>query len=92
MEEYESLRCDGREAGTGRVVGGLVDEAEEDGSTDIRSMRSLSLSRSRSAWAPELLALSRSIWPSSWAPSERRLLTNVSTFFSRLSTVSFISE
>jgi len=58
---------------------------------DILSIRPRSRSRSRSACPLALAALSCSIWLRSWAPSDRRLFTNVSTFLSKLSTVSFIS-
>ena len=50
-----------------------------------------SLSCSSSACADLLLDLDCSIWFRSWAPSDLLLLTNASTFFSKLSTVSFIS-
>jgi hypothetical protein len=71
--------------------GALPEVGDVDGSIDIRSIRPRSRSRSRSACPLALAALSASIWPRSWAPSERRLFTKVSTFLSKLSTVSFIS-
>jgi hypothetical protein len=61
------------------------------GSVDKRSINCLSFSLSRSSCPEATFALSRSIWFNSWAPSDRRLLTKVSTFFFKLSTVSVIS-
>ncbi|KAH6607807.1 hypothetical protein Trco_004120 [Trichoderma cornu-damae] len=78
-------------AGVGLPDGGLAGAACP-GSTDMRSMRPRSRSRSSSACWLLLDDRSCSIWLRSWAPSDLRLLTNVSTFFSRLSTVSLISE
>lgn len=72
--------------------GCLPPVGEVDGSIDIRSMRPRRRSRSLSACPLALLARSASIWLRSWAPSDRRLFTKVSTFLSRLSTVSFISR
>ena len=86
-----SSGLEGLEGTDGRELGGLLGDIVV-GDIDIRSMISFNRSRSLSAWPPALFCLSRSICASNWAPSERRLLTNVSTFFSRLSTVSFISE
>lgn len=91
LEEYKSLDCDGLDDGLGRDKLDFVGD-EDDGSTDIRSMSSRNLSRSRSAWLPALLAFSCSIPLSKFAPSVRRLLTYCSMFFSRLSAVCFISE
>ena len=61
------------------------------GSIVMRSIITRILSCSIAACEFLLAARSDSIWLRSWAPSDRRLLTNVSTFFSMLSTVSFIS-
>lgn len=66
-------------------------DGDVDGSMDIRSISPRRRSRSLSACPPEFAVLSASIWCRSCAPSERRLLTKVSTFFSRLLTVSRIS-
>ena len=60
--------------------------------TLMRSMRSRRRSCSRSADAPDEACFLRSMDASSCPPSSRRLLTKVSTFFWRFSTVSFISE
>lgn len=72
---------------------GLDFEGDVDGggSMDNRSINCFSLSLSLSSWPDALLALSRSIWFRSCAPSDRLLLTNVSTFFFKLWTVPLIS-
>ena len=88
LNGYTSLDCDSLDEGLGCDKLDFIG----DGSTDIRSMSSRNRSRSRSAWLPALLALSCSIPLSRFAPSVRRLLTYCSMFFSRLSTVCFISE
>lgn len=71
-------------------TGGGGGDDEDAGSTDSRSIKFFSLSRSRSSWPDAWEALSRSIWLRSWAPSDRRLLRKDSTFCCRLSIVSLI--
>jgi hypothetical protein len=79
--------------GPDRDAGEPFEGDDCEGSTDIRSISWLSLSRSQSTKPPfGLDCFAASMAPSSDPPSLRRLLTNVSTFLCRLSTVSFISE
>jgi len=66
----------------------LDDTGEPDGSIDMRSMSSFSRCCSWSAPCDFFC----SMFCKSWPPSDRLLFTNVSTFFCKLETVSFISE
>jgi hypothetical protein len=76
-----------------REAGELFCGDDCEGSTDMRSISWFNRSRSQSTKAPFWPdCFAASMAPRSCPPSLFRLLTNVSTFLCRLSTVSFISE
>lgn len=78
--------------GRGGNMGGSPCPGDVDfGSMESRFMSSCILFCSAAACPPAALFFVCSIWCSSCAPSALRLLTNESTFFSKLSTLSFIS-